>query len=68
MTCWMSDSFRLIEEIEPALHQNVVIRDVARGEAEFADAGFFGDGDPDFRDEHAFQIQGDDGLFHEDSL
>jgi hypothetical protein len=26
--------------------------------------GFFGDGNPDFRHEHAFQIQDHNGLFH----
>ena len=34
-----------VEDREPAGHELVVVRFVARGAAEFRDAGFFGDGD-----------------------
>src|SRR5579884_1493394 len=58
----------LVEQVEPALHEDVVVRHVARGKAQLADAGFFCDSNPDFRHQHAFQVQCDDGLFHQRSF
>lgn len=54
----------LIEDFEAAEHEFVVVGLVAGGAAEFGEMGFFGDGNPDFRHEHAFQVQDDNGLFH----
>ena len=52
------------EDFKAALHQYVVIGNVARGEAEFGNRGFFRDGDPDFGHEHALHVQRYDALFH----
>ena len=49
-----------VEDLQATLHQLVVVWLIAGGATEFLDAGFLGDGDPDLRDEHAFQIQSDD--------
>src|SRR5208283_2479636 len=54
----------LVEDFEAAEHQFVVIWLVAGGAAEFGNVGSFGDGNPDFRHENAFQIQNDNALFH----
>ena len=58
----------LVEELQPAAHQDVVIRNVAGGEAQFLDAGLFGHGDPDFRRQHAFHVEGHDRLLHRPML
>lgn len=47
----------LIENAQALLHQHVVIGDVAGGRLERLDAGFFRKGDPDFRDQYAFQVE-----------
>ncbi len=54
----------LVEDADAIIHQLVVIRFVARGAAQFGNLGFLGDGDPDFRRQHAFHVQRNDGLFH----
>ena len=54
----------LVEDLEPSAHELVVVRFLASGAAEFLEAGLLGDGDPDFRHQHPFQIQGHDRLFH----
>ena len=57
------------ENLDAALHKHVVVGNVAGGEAQVLDAGLFGDGDPDFRGEDTFKVQGNDTLFREhDSL
>ena len=53
-----------VENLQPSLHQHVVVRLVARGAAQFLDPGLFRKGDPDFRNEDAFEVEGDDGLLH----
>ncbi len=52
------------QQIEAIAHQHIVIRLIARGAAQGLDAGFLGNGNPDFRHQNAFQIQGDNRLFH----
>ena len=62
------DAFAL-ENLDAALHEHVVVGNVARSQAQVLDAGLFGDGDPDFRGEDTFKVQGNDTLFREhDSL
>ncbi len=57
------------ENLDAALHEHVVVGNVAGGEAQVLDAGLFGDGDPNFRGEDSFKVQGNDTLFREhDSL
>ena len=51
-----------VQDFEAALHEHIVVGLLPRGAAQFGDASFFGKGDPDFRDENAFKIEGDDGL------
>ncbi len=48
----------LIQDREPTLHQFVVVRFIPGGAPQFRNAGFFGHGDPDFRRQNAFHIQG----------
>ena len=50
----------LVEDRDAVAHQLVVVRLVARGDAQRLDAGGLGDVDPDLGDEHAFQIEADD--------
>ena len=50
----------LVQDGEASAHELVIIRLVARGAAQFRDAGLFGDGNPDFRRQHALHVQGDD--------
>ena len=47
----------LVENTQALLHQHVVIRDIPSGRFQRFDAGFFREGDPDFRDQNAFQIE-----------
>ena len=57
------------ENLDAALHEHVVVGNVTGGEAQVLDAGLFGDGDPNFRGEDSFKVQGNDTLFREhDSL
>ena len=42
----------------------VIVRLVARCAAQFDNACFLGDSDPDFRRQYAFHIQGNNGLLH----
>lgn len=53
-----------VEDLEAAGHQFVVVWFVTSGATEFRDAGFLGHGNPDFGNENAFEVEGDDGLFH----
>ena len=53
-----------VEDVDAVEHQLVVIGLVPRGAAQFGQAGAFGDGDPDFRREDAFHVEGDDALLH----
>ena len=50
------------ENLDAALHEHVVVGNVAGGEAQVLDAGLFGDGNPDFRGEDTFKVQGNDTL------
>ena len=52
----------LVEDPQALLHQHVVVGNVPGGGPEGFDPGFFGERDPDFRDQHTFQIQ--TGNFH----
>jgi hypothetical protein len=47
----------LVEDGESPAHEAVVIGLIAGGAAQFGNAGFFGDGDPDFRGEHSFHVE-----------
>jgi len=58
----------LVEDFDAAAHEFVVIGFVACGAAQIGDVGFFGDGNPDFGDEDALQIQDDNCLFHAGKL
>ena len=58
----------LVENVEPEFHEFVVIRFVARGAAQFRDAGLLGNRNPDFRRQHALHVQGHDGLLHRASF
>ncbi len=53
----------LVEDAQALFHQNVVVGDVAGGGLERFDSGFFGEGDPDFRNQHTFKVE--TGDFHE---
>ena len=48
------------QRIEPITHQHIVIRLVARGAAQFGHAGTLGEFNPDFGDEHPFEVETDD--------
>ena len=54
----------LVKYLETTAHQLVVIGFVARCPAQGFDAGFLGNGNPDFRCQHTFHVEGDDRLFH----
>src|SRR5436190_14687901 len=54
----------LIEDLQAALHEHIVVRLIPGRAAQFADAGLLGKGDPDFRHENSFEIEGDNGLLH----
>ena len=47
----------LREEVEAETHELVVVGLVARGTVEFGNSGHFGEGDPDFGDEDAFEVE-----------
>src|SRR5437867_998251 len=55
-----------IEQRQAATHKLVVVRLVAGRAAQFGNARLFGDGNPDLRHDHAFEVERDDGLlrFH----
>ena len=46
-----------LEDIEPVMHQHIVIRLIPRGAAEVVDPGTFGQFDPYFRRDHAFHVE-----------
>ena len=50
------------QNLDAALHEHVVVGNVARSQAQVLDAGLFGDGNPDFRGEDSFKVQGNDTL------
>ena len=50
----------LVEDLEPAAHELVVIRLVARGAAQLCNAGLLGDGDPNLGSEHSLHVEGYD--------
>ncbi|MNP26262.1 hypothetical protein D3C76_1191070 [compost metagenome] len=52
----------LVENSQALLHQHVVVGNVPGSGPEGFDPGFFGEGDPDFRNQHTFKIQ--TGNFH----
>ena len=52
----------LVQNGQALLHKHIVIRDVAGGCLEFLDAGLLGKGNPDFGDQHPFQVKASD--FH----
>jgi len=57
------------ENLDAALHEHVVIGNVASGEAEVLDARLFRNGNPDFWRKNAFQVKSDNTLLskHSDS-
>ncbi|MNY48664.1 hypothetical protein D3C86_1840150 [compost metagenome] len=52
----------LVQDAQTLLHQHVVVGNVAGSRLERVDSGFFGKGDPDFRDQHTLEIK--TGDFH----
>ncbi len=48
-----------VEDFQASAHELVIIRFVAGGAAQFGDFGLFGDGNPNFRRQDAFHVQGD---------
>jgi hypothetical protein len=63
MTSWMSGrpSFvGLRQDVQAVLHQGVVVGLVARGAAQLGDAGTLGEFDPDFGNEHTFEVETDE--------
>ena len=50
------------ENLDAALHEHIVVGNVASGEAEVLDARLFGDGNPDFWRKNAFQVKSDNTL------
>jgi aminoglycoside phosphotransferase family enzyme len=51
-----------VEDAQTLLHQHVVVRNVPGGRLQGVDTGFFRERDPDFRNQHAFQVK--TGNFH----
>ena len=49
-------------QIQPVLHEHVVVGLLAGGPAQGVDARPLSHGDPDLGDEHALEVQADDGL------
>ena len=47
----------LVQQFQALLHQDIVIRNVAGGGLELINAGFFGERDPDFRDQYSFKVK-----------
>lgn len=47
----------LIQNLQAHTHEFVVVRNIPGGGTQFIDAGFFSEVDPDFRDQHPFQVQ-----------
>ena len=56
----------LVEDAEPHFHQLVVVGNVPGGGAQLVDTGALGEVDPDFRNQHPFQIE--TKQFHDDPL
>ena len=52
----------LLQKPQALLHQYVIVGNIPGSRAQFVDAGAFGKGDPDFRDQDPFQVQA--GQFH----
>ena len=57
----------LLQNPEPEIHQLVIIRLVPGRSPQFGNPGGFGECNPDFRYEHAFQIQADNIHLHSPS-
>ncbi|MCY1442202.1 hypothetical protein D9M71_585550 [compost metagenome] len=51
-----------VENAQALLHQHVIIGNIPSRCPERFDSGFLCKGDPDFRDQHAFQVE--TGNFH----
>jgi hypothetical protein len=49
-----------LQQVQPVFHQLVVVGLVTRGAGKLGDAGAFGELDPDFRDEHTFEVETDE--------
>ena len=49
-----------VENLDPLAHELVVVRLLARGPAQFGDAGALRDVDPDLRDQNSFEIEARD--------
>ena len=49
----------LVKDAQAESHELVVVRLVARSALELFDAGRLGERNPDFRNEHAFQVKAD---------
>ena len=47
----------LVENLQALGHQHVVIRNIPCGRLELFDAGFFGECDPDFRNQYSFKVK-----------
>jgi len=45
------------KNFQATLHEHVIVGYVASGEAELFDSGLFGEGDPDFGDEHPLEVE-----------
>ena len=52
----------LVQDLQPALHQHVVVGLVASRAPQCLDTSAFGDSDPDLGHQHALKIEGDDRL------
>jgi len=52
----------LVEDAQALLHQYVIVGNVPCGRPERFDSGGLGKGDPDFRNQHTFQVE--TGYFH----
>jgi len=54
----------LLQELEPAAHELVVVRLIAGGPAQRGDARLFRNGNPNLGSQHSLHVQGYDALFH----
>lgn len=53
-----------VENLDAITHEFVVVRFIPGGPTQFGNFRLLGDGNPDFRSEHPFQVQRHNGLFH----
>ena len=58
----------LVEDLEPAAHELVVVRFVAGGAAQFFDARLLGHRNPNLGSQHSLHVQGYNRLFHLEEL